>query len=347
MEIPLIPDLSNPKWLIVREILKTVGSKRSNKIASRLKIPDVQFFIDCMKILILADTFELDYSYVVSEINSNKKLKSFMGLGTIPEIENIYKFISKLENKSINIFFRTIFKTSTNSHQKGRRYVIIDATSIPMDINTWRKKNKIGKGKRYTWSFSSSEGYYVGYKVILAIDAVTFEILGFEIIEGSPNDSILLEKFIENLCHSRKLRRGDFVLCDRGFTSKKNYHILISRFLLVPMIFARKNTDIKRILSTLTPPLDVWNGKPYLLGIWKKIVKEFAEILEIWRVFRELRSNIELFFNVAKNCVRLNKVHQFTKESVLKKVIRAFHLTSELIRTAKLFNIGVRELAET
>lgn len=69
--------------------------------------------------------------------------------------------------------------------------------------------------------------------------------------------------------------------------------------------------------------------------------------IEIWHVFRELRSNIELFFNVAKNCVRLNKVHQFTKESVLKKVIRAFHLTSELIRTAKLFNIGVRELAET
>jgi hypothetical protein len=30
------------------------------------------------KILILTYTFELDYSYVVSEINSNKKLKSFM-----------------------------------------------------------------------------------------------------------------------------------------------------------------------------------------------------------------------------------------------------------------------------
>jgi hypothetical protein len=27
MEIPLIPDLNNPKWLIVQEILKTIGSK--------------------------------------------------------------------------------------------------------------------------------------------------------------------------------------------------------------------------------------------------------------------------------------------------------------------------------
>ena len=73
-------------------------------------------------------------------------------------------------------------------------------------------------------------------------------------------------------------------------------------------------------------------------------VKEFVEILEIWPVFRELRSNIELFFNVAKNCVSLNKVHQFTKGSVIKKVVRAFHLTFELIKTAKSFNIGVRKL---
>jgi len=53
------------------------------------------------------------------------------------------------------------------------------------------------------------------------------------------------------------------------------------------------------------------------------------------------------FSNVAENGVRLNKVLQFTKEGVLKKVIRAFHLTFELIKTAKLFNIGVGELAET
>ena len=72
-----------------------------------------------------------------------------------------------------------------------------------------------------------------------------------------------------------------------------------------------------------------------------------------WLIIQQILKNIsskrsqkiELFFNVAKNCVRLNKVHQFTKESVGKKVIRAFHLTSELIGTSKLFNIGVRELA--
>jgi hypothetical protein len=346
MEIPLIPDLSNPKWLIVQEVLKSIGSAHAKKIASRLKIPDVTIFLNCIKILVLSDTFELDYSYVISEIQTNEKLKSFMELKYVPEVEYLYKYFSKLDYNCLNTFFRNVFKVIPNTHRRSRRYVIIDTTAIPIDINTWRKRFKIGKDKKYMWSYSSSDGYYVGYKLILAIDAMTFEILGFEIYEGSPNDAKLLEKFIENLCNSRKLRMGDFIMCDRGFTAMKNYHILISRFLLVPMIFARKNTDLKRILATLTPPLDVWNGKAYLLNIWKKIVREFVEILETWPAFREIRSNIELFFNVAKNCVRLNKVHQFTRESVLKKVIRAFHLTSELIKTAKLFKIGVRELAE-
>ncbi len=347
MKIPLIPDLSNPKWLIIQQILKTIGSNRSQKIASRLKIKDVPIFIDCIKILILADTFEKDYSYVISEINSNNSLKRFIDLTYVPEVDYLYKYISKLKNNQLNTYFSNIFKISSNTHKKGRGYVIIDTTSIPIDINTWRKRYKIGKGKQYKWSHSSSEGFYVGYKVILTIDALTFEVLGFELLEGSPNDAKLLEKFIEKLCNSRKVRMGDFIMCDRGFTSMKNYHILISGFLLIPMIFARKNTDLKRILSNLTPPISIWNGKKYLLAIWKKVVKEFVEIAEIWPVFRELRSNIELFFNVAKNCVRLSKVHQFTKESVRKKVIRAFHLTYELIRTSKLFNIGVRELAET
>jgi len=99
-------------------------------------------------------------------------------------------------------------------------------------------------------------------------------------------------------------------------------------------------------MNTLTPPLDIWNGKKYLLEIWKRIIKEFCAIIEIWQVFRELRSNIELFFNVAKNCVGLKKAHQFTEQSLLKRAIRALHLTFGLIRVSKRYNIGVRELAE-
>jgi len=140
---------------------------------------------------------------VISEIKSNISLKRFISLGNVPEVDYSIIYL-KLENNQLDTYFRNIFKISSNTHKKGRRYVIIDTTSIPVDINTWRKRYKIGKGKKYKWSHSSSEGFYVGYKVILAIDALTFEVLGFEYstdLQTMPNswrnlliNSLYLEK---------------------------------------------------------------------------------------------------------------------------------------------------------
>ncbi|NJD78570.1 MAG: hypothetical protein FIB08_16000 [Candidatus Methanoperedens sp.] len=36
---------------------------------------------------------------------------------------------------------------ASNTPIKCRKYVIIDTTAIPIDINTWRKRFDIGKGK--------------------------------------------------------------------------------------------------------------------------------------------------------------------------------------------------------
>ena len=109
-----------------------------------------------------------------------------MGLNNLLEIENIFKYFSKLDCADLNTFSSSIFKTAKNSYKTGKKYVIIDTSAISIDIDTWRKKNKIGKDKKYKWSYSASSGYYVGYKLILAIDAETFEIIGFEIYKNSP-----------------------------------------------------------------------------------------------------------------------------------------------------------------
>ena len=75
-----------------------------------------------------------------------------MELKYVPEIDYLYKYISKLDSDCMNTFFRNVFKVTSNIHKKGRKYVIIDTTAIPVDINTWRKRSKIGKGKKYAWS---------------------------------------------------------------------------------------------------------------------------------------------------------------------------------------------------
>ncbi|CAD6493173.1 MAG: hypothetical protein CHKLHMKO_00422 [Candidatus Argoarchaeum ethanivorans] len=71
MKPSLIPDLENPKWIIAQFILKTIGSKRAKKMASGLKIPDVERFIDIMKVILIADLFGRAYSDFISELEEN------------------------------------------------------------------------------------------------------------------------------------------------------------------------------------------------------------------------------------------------------------------------------------
>ena len=345
MKSPLIPDLESPKWVIAQFILKAIGSRRAKKTASRLKIPDVERFIDIMKVIVIADLFERAYSDFISELEENEKLKRFVDVKGIPDLRYLYKLHSKLDITAISTFFRAIFKISKRRRQKGRRYILIDATPIKIDLNTWRKRRRIGKdGKPYKWSYYPSEGYYVGFKLIVAIDAENYELLGYELYDGCPNDAKTLIPLLEKLYSSRKMRMGDLIICDKGYSAMKNYIATINRFFVVPIIYLRKNTNMKRIEANLVPPLDVWAGKAYLLDIWKKIRREFLRLIEGWETFREKRSRIEVLFDIVKNTLGLKRLHQYTGRSVEKRVCRTFHLAFYLIHLAGGMGISVRKL---
>ena len=66
------------------------------------------------------------------------------------------------------------------------------------------------------------------------------------------------------------MRMGDVIICDKGSSSMKNYIATINQFFVVPIIYPRKNKNMRRIEANLVPPLDVWAGKAYLLDIWKR-----------------------------------------------------------------------------
>ena len=197
---PLIQDSESPKWVIAKFILKAIGSGRAKKTASRLKIPDVERFICIIKVIMIADLFERAYYDFILELKDNEKLKRFLDLKEIPDLEYVYKLHSKLDIEDISTFFRGIFKVSKRRRQKGRRYVLIDATPIKIDLNTWRNRGRIGKGgKPYKWSYYPSDGYYVDFKLIVAIYAENYELLGYELYDGCPNDSTTLIPFLEKL----------------------------------------------------------------------------------------------------------------------------------------------------
>lgn len=327
---PLIPDTRHPKWIIAQNVLECVDSKRAIKIASRLKIKDIHNFIIAMKILIISSLFERDISNVISEINTFDELKHFMGIKSEVKSQDIYRIQSTIDFKAYYAFLNRILRKNKRKRNNKRQVVIIDTTSIVMDINTWRKRHKIGKiGKEYKYSYCPSAGYYVGFKLILAIDQ-NYRLIDFKIHENGPNDAKILMSFVEDLYRSKRIKSGDIIICDRGFTSKKNYTALINRFLLIPAIYPRKNTNLKKIISNLTPPLDIFKNN-YKLRKWYSITEEFKEIINHWGHFKFIRCRIEIFFNIAKNSMNLKKNHQYTISSIEKKAARGLLLAEYLI----------------
>ncbi|RLG32089.1 hypothetical protein DRN97_08195 [Methanosarcinales archaeon] len=77
----------------------------------------------------------------------------------------------------------------------------------------------------------------------------------------------------------------------------KNYIVTINRFFVVPIIYQRKNTNMKRIMANLVPPLDVWAGKAYLLDIWRKIIKSDVNFLDCLKGGKHsVKSGAELMY---------------------------------------------------
>ena len=257
---------------------------------------------------------------------------------------NIYKFHSKLDFKLTYSFFRQLFSVKRNSLTKNDNLIIIDTKSIAIDLNLWRNRHRIGKrNKKYNYSYCNSIGYYVGFKMILAINQNS-DILGFEIYKNSPHDSKLLVPFVEKLIRSRIIRFGDIIVCDKGFTSKKNYQILINRFYVIPIIYPKKNTNIEKMIDGLNPPLHIFCKNKYKLKLWVKIAGEFKKLIANWENFKIIRSMIEDIFNIAKNSMGMKQMHQYTRSSVEKKVARIVFLTQKLIHLFDELNIEIKAI---
>jgi hypothetical protein len=341
---PLIPDIRHPKWAIVLKILEIVASPRARKIAGRLKIYDKNNFLLSIKVLILSDLFERDISNLVSEINENIELKRFLGIDRKINANEVYKMQSNIDFDLIFQFLRTLFQPRKRLRNKKVETIIIDTSSVVIDLNMWRNRYKIGKeDKKYKYSYGPSIGYYVGFKLILAINQDN-ELLGFEIFNDSPNDSKLLIPFLDKLYRTGIIKSEDLIICDKGFTSKKNYQTIINRFNIVPIIYPRKNTNLDKIINTLNPPLDVFFAKKYNLSIWKRVTTNFRKLIYNWETFKIIRSNIEDFFNIAKNFLGMNRNHQYTKVSIEKRVARIIFLTQTLIRLLDELNIDKKAI---
>ncbi len=328
---PLIPDIKHPKWIIAIKILEIIASPRAKKIAGRLKISDIDNFLLSIKLLVLSDLFERNISNLISEINVNLELRKLLKINSEIKPQSIYKLHSNLDYTLTYSFFKKLFSAKRIFRKKKSEIIIIDTTSIVIDLNIWRNKHRIGKkNKKYNYAYDHSRGYYVGFKLILAINQ-DLEVLGFEIHKDSPHDSKLLVPFVEKLFRSRMIKPRDIIVCDKGFTSKQNYRVLINRFYVIPIIYPKINTNLDKVIDSFNPPLDIFSSGKNKMKLWLKIVSDFKKLIVKWENFKLIRSEIEDLFNIAKNSLGMKQIHQYTKLSVEKKVARIIFLSQKLV----------------
>ena len=173
------------------------------------------------------------------------------------------------------------------------------------------------------WAYSSTMGYYIGFKVTVVVNKKNMVPVAILIDSGSPNDKKIFEDVLKNLLKRRIIKRKDIIYFDRGYCSYKNYIIGINEFGIVPMIFPQGFFKEEKLRSKISYPLDVFsNNKPNnkLKHDIKFMLELLCEKLKNWKKFKPIRGIIEDFFKVGKCALNLWKFHSYTTESMHRKI---------------------------
>jgi transposase len=323
MNTPLVIDERDPKWELLSKILGIVRSRRVKKEMAKEGVKPVNMAGTIFKIVFMSMFFSVEISYVVEELNRRKELRRFANIGKIPEAKAIYRFLSRFDEKQFVYLVSGVL--SSICLKRGRnKTILIDSTDISLDLNWFKRRIKKEdlEEREFKWGYSVSKGYYIGYKLTLAIEYPSLRPIALLIHQGSPNDAKIYEEILEELKRRRIARNGDTVVFDRGYYGYKNYSIGISRFKIVPLIFPKKNFKMNKLTGIISYPLSIF-GKSDLEKN-KRFFNQLMESLRIklknWEEYKPIRSIIEDMFKLAKNAFSLKKLHRYTERSVKKFV---------------------------
>ena len=121
------------------------------------------------------------------------------------------------------------------------------------------------------WSYSSSKGHYIGYKVTMVLEKNSLTSVLILIHKGAPYDTKIYKEVLENLKQSRIIRPLDILLFDKGYFSYENYRIGIIEYRIIPLIFPRENYNKNKLLNPIICPLGYFKNKKENLKIRREI----------------------------------------------------------------------------
>jgi hypothetical protein len=325
MYSPLIVDRKDPKWLLLEQVLAVMLIRRTQQEFSKYEITPIKTAAEAMKISILAMFFSVDCAFVVQELKNRKKLRKFMGIDQVPSVDTVYNILSRFDEiQFISLVTGILNSCCKWKRRRGMNTFLVDSTAISLDLNWFKRTYSKAQllNKDFKWGYSKTHGYYIGYKLTLALDLRSLKPVCFLLHPGSPHDSVIYDEIMTELKRRRITRIGDIVVLDKGYYSYENYVQGVFNFNIVPLIFSKKNFSFSKLMNKLNYPLWIFgrSDTKLLMNRFSSLARRLFTYLRDETPFMQKRSLIEDVFKAAKNAFGLKKIHKYTTRSVIKTV---------------------------
>ena len=344
-------DIKDPNYTLLKKIFKIIDSRKSLEILASYGFKNLNKQIFAFKIIFISMFFGLDISFILNELESKKELRDYFKISEILTADQVYKIFSQQNPENLLKALNRILNHQNRVKRRGKKTFIVDATPVDLDFNFNRnKKTKEHlKTLNLKWSYSSSKGFYIGFKATVIIDYDSMNPVSILIHSGAPNDAKLFDEIMENLQKRRIIRKGDTIIFDKGYYSYKNYQLGISKYKIVPFIFPKDNFKITKLNDQLSYPLQIFNKIKKLLEekqFYNNLKHELFKKLNNWQKYKPIRGKIEDFFKLLKQGLNLREIHKYTPKSVQKTVYLNVFLGALIIGQGFNSKTAIQQLSE-
>ena len=310
-------DIRDPNYTLLKEIFKIIDSRETFEILASFGFKNLDKQVFTFKIIFISMFFGLDIPFILSELESKENLRKYFNISEVLSADQVYKIFSLQNQEKLMKALNRILNSRNRVKRRGKKTFIVDATPVDLDFNFHRnKKTKEHlKSLNLKWSYSSSKGFYIGFKATVVIDFDSMNPVCILIHSGAPNDAKLFDEIMETLQKRRIIKKGDTIIFDKGYYGYKNYQLRISKYKIVPFIFPKENFNRTKLDDQLSYPPQVFNQTKKIIKekhFYNNLKHELFKKLDNWKKFKPIRGKIEDFFKLLKQGLNMREIHKYT-----------------------------------
>jgi hypothetical protein len=152
-----------------------------------------------VKVIFTAIFLNTTMEFVVKELKRDKRLRKFFEISDVLDALQISEFLSRFESDTYVKIVNSILMNTKPLKRREKLTFIVDATPVDLDYNVKRKhrSKKYLKKQDLRWGYSSSYGFYIGFKATIVIEQKSSMPVAIIIHAGVPHDSKIFTKIME------------------------------------------------------------------------------------------------------------------------------------------------------